>query len=150
MGLNFYDYHDFQKNQGWLWCFTFWLFDDTRVNIINVHRHYNFEKSQEISHSNGVLVLGRPRVYSACTAYINWRVCFSHIMAELWPASNSLLHSIYIRTVWPFALLEQGRNRRGDRRPKFSDTLTLFQPGGQILPHPRRGRTKNFPTLLTY
>ena len=30
--------------------------------------------------------------------------------------------------------------------PKFLYTLTLFQPGEQILPQHRRGCTKNFPT----
>ena len=33
--------------------------------------------------------------------------------------------------------------------PTFSDNLTLFQPGGQILPHQRRGSTKNFPVVTT-
>ena len=33
--------------------------------------------------------------------------------------------------------------------PKFSGTLTLFQPGGQILHQHRRGRTKNFPTVIS-
>ena len=32
--------------------------------------------------------------------------------------------------------------------PKFSDTLTLFQPVVQILPQHCKGRTKNFPTSL--
>ena len=32
--------------------------------------------------------------------------------------------------------------------PKFSDTLTLFQPGG-VLPQHRRGRPKNFPTVTS-
>ena len=33
--------------------------------------------------------------------------------------------------------------------PKFSDTLTLFQPGGQILPLHCRGRTKKFPEVTS-
>jgi hypothetical protein len=33
--------------------------------------------------------------------------------------------------------------------PKFSDALTLFQPGGQILPHHRRGCTKIFPVVTS-
>ena len=37
----------------------------------------------------------------------------------------------------------------GATAPKFSETLTLFQPGGQILPHHCRGRTKNFPVVTS-
>ena len=33
--------------------------------------------------------------------------------------------------------------------PKFSDILTLFQPGRQTLPQHCRGRTKNFPTVTS-
>ena len=33
--------------------------------------------------------------------------------------------------------------------PKFSDTLTLFQPVWQILPHHSRGRTKIFPMVTS-
>ena len=33
--------------------------------------------------------------------------------------------------------------------PKFSDTLTLFKRGGQILPLHRRGRTQKFPMVTS-
>ena len=33
--------------------------------------------------------------------------------------------------------------------PKFSDTLTLFQPRGHILTQHRRGRIENFPTVTS-
>ena len=33
--------------------------------------------------------------------------------------------------------------------PKFSDTLTLFQPGEVDSAHHRRGRTKKFPTVTS-
>ena len=33
--------------------------------------------------------------------------------------------------------------------PKFSDSLTLVRPGGQILPQHHRGCTKNFPTVTS-
>ena len=33
--------------------------------------------------------------------------------------------------------------------PKFSDALTLFQPGGADYAQHRRGRTKNFPVVTS-
>ena len=75
---------------------------NSRVNTMNVQRHYNFEKSQEISHSNGVLV-GLVCPVHVLHTLTDVCMCFSQIMAELWPASNSLLHSINIRTVRPYS-----------------------------------------------
>ena len=82
------------------------------------------------------------------------------------PAQLSPLHfgpcTLRLKTFWPvtfwllaFSLfypnrdVTTGTTDKTAVAPKFSDVLTLFQPGGQILPYHCRGRTINFPAVTS-